>query len=177
MSFDYEVFATEEEAMKAKEFPLLDDGVYRFRVIESKPRQSSSGNSMIALKICIEHEGQEYNVFDNLIGVKSMAWKVKHFAEATGLEREYAIRAFNCESPMDREGYCLIGNEPAKPKNDGSKNHDGSPAMYKAKNIVEDYIPAKANNTANPFAPAEPLKKAPIPVSPPAEEFDTDLPF
>lgn len=171
MSFDYEVFANEEDALKAREFPLLPDGVYRFKTVESKPKRSSNGNSMITLKNCIEHEGKDHNVFDNLIGVASMAWKVKHYCEATGLEREYAAKAFNCDSPMDREGYCLIGNEPAKTY----IKEDGSQGTYKAKNVILDYVPANMAQAPNPFAPAP--AKAPIPVTPPTEIFDQNLPF
>ena len=94
MSFDYDVMS-EEEAQKAREFQLLPDGIYDFAVMESKFKYSGAGNPMIELKLRIVHDGDEYHVFDNLIGTKNMAWKTKHFCEAAGLEKEYLAKQFN----------------------------------------------------------------------------------
>jgi len=94
MSFNYEVL-DEEQAQKAREFQLLPDGIYDFAVTESKLKYSKSGNAMIELKIRIIHEGQEYNVFDNLIATRNMVWKTKHFCETTGLQKEYLAGQFN----------------------------------------------------------------------------------
>lgn len=172
MSFNYDVM-TEEEAQKAREFQRLPDGIYDFAVIEHKFQYSQSGNPMIALKIRIVHEGEEYNVFDNLIGIKSMSWKTKHFCESVGLEREYAAGTFNEHLCANRRGICSIGNVEARPKNNGTNE------MYKAKNEVLDYLQNKdMQQKANPFAPA-PAKAAAAPMPAPAPEpfLNDDIPF
>ena len=176
MSFSYEPIATEEEVQKAREFPLLPDGVYDFAVMESKFKWSSSGNPMIELKLRIVHEGEEFNVFDNLIGTKNMAWKTKHFCDTTGLSKEYLAGTFTEHLCPQRRGTCSIANVAARPKNDGTS------AMWKAKNEVSDYLSAdkiagataKAANSANPFA--APATKLPTP--PESEPFlNDDIPF
>jgi len=170
MSFEYEVL-TEEEAMKARDFTLLEDGEYDFEVIENSFVYSKAGNNpMIKLKLHIHHDGKDFGVFDNLIGIKSMGWKTKHFCEATGLKDAYENNTFNESLCANKEGRCLIGNVPASPKNDGSG------AMYKAKNEVVDYIPIKTNSLSakvNPFA-----APTPKPVTVEVDPFiDSELPF
>lgn len=177
MSFDYDV-QTEEEAQKAREFPTLPDGIYDFAVLEAKFKWSSSNNPMIELKLQIIHEGQPYNVFDNLIGTKNMGWKTKHFCETTGLEKEYLAKQFGVDFCAKRRGTCAIGFVAARPKNDGTRAPDGSPAMWKAKNEVVDYLSPDKLNAAmkeNPFAPAS---KEPAAPAPEAEPFHDDtIPF
>jgi hypothetical protein len=179
MSFNYDV-QTEEEAQKAREFQLLPDGVYDFAVTEAKFQWSQSGNPMIALKLRIIHEGEEYNVFDNLIGTKNMGWKTKHFCETTGLEKEYLAGQFSEHCCPQRRGTCSIGNVAARPKNDGTGG------MWKAKNEVTDYLSpdkisgaqaaatAKASASTNAFAPPA----AKLPPAPESEPFlNDDIPF
>ena len=84
MGFTYPKM-TEEEAQKAREFKLLPDGIYDFEVIQASAKTSHSGNPMIEMKIKIRHNGEDYNVFDNLIGTANMTWKTLHFCAATGL--------------------------------------------------------------------------------------------
>jgi len=133
MSFTYSRM-TEEEAIKAREFPLLEKGVYNFTVMESKFKRSQAGNPMIELKLRITHDGKEFNVFDNLISMPSMEWKTIHFCRVTGLEIEYDNQQFNERLAAGKRGKCMISRIEAKPKNDGSGE------FYKAKNVVDDYV-------------------------------------
>jgi hypothetical protein len=55
MSFTYDVLASEDEVQKAREFPLLDPGIYNFAVIESKFKYSQAGNPMIQLTLRVLH--------------------------------------------------------------------------------------------------------------------------
>jgi hypothetical protein len=169
MSFAYDVLATEEEVQKAREFPVLEPGIYDFAVMESQFKYSQAGNPMIQLKLRIIHEGQEFNVFDNLIGTKNMAWKTKHFCEVTGLENEYLNGTFNEHLCANKRGTCTVGYVGAMPKNDGSGT------FYKPKNTIEDYTATTQKAAANPFAP--PAAKTPKePVK--DEQFTDDtIPF
>lgn len=155
MSFQYNV-VSEEEAQKAREFPLLPDGTYDFYTMESKFQQSSTGNPMIALKVKIMHDGKDFNVFDNLIGIASMDWKTKHYCETTGLQQNYIDKTFDEKVAAGRKGKCIISTQPAKPKNDGSGT------FYKAKNVIDDYV------TADTLAKTEGQG---------AEFFEDSLPF
>lgn len=178
MSFDYDVMS-EEEAQKAREFPLLPDGIYDFAVMEAKFKYSGSNNPMIELKLRIIHDGKEFHVFDNLIGIRTMAWKTKHFCDTTGLQKEYVAKKFDQYLAVNRRGTCEIVSVPARPKNNGKFNADGTPEMYKAKNEIKDYISEEVmakQGEANPFAP--PPTKTPAEAPPEAEPFiDSDIPF
>lgn len=169
MSFEYETMS-EEEAQRARDFPLLPDGIYDFAVTENKFTYSANGNPMIGLKLRIVHQGEEFNVFDNLIGIKSMAWKTKHFCDSTGLDIEYNSGNFNEHYCANKRGKCVIGNVGARPKNDGSGG------TYKAKNEVKDYVsPELSNNfSANSFSTK---KESPEPVKTEEPFFNDDLPF
>lgn len=178
--FDYPVL-TEEEAQKAKEFPLLPPGIYDFVVIEAKFKRSNNNNPMIELKLQIIHEGKQFNVFDNLIGTPNMTWKTIHFCRTTGLEKEYNDKQFDYPLCPRRRGTCAIGLVEARPKNDGTFNPDGTPAMYKAKNEVVDYLSpdklmTQQSQSAGVFVPPEP--KQPAAPAPEAEPFINDeIPF
>lgn len=175
MSFEYELFTSEEEAMKASAFPMLPDGIYDFAVLESKFGYSQAGNPKIDLKVQIIHEGEAFNVFDSLVGTKRMAYRVKHFAETTGCEKEYLAKQFNEHTPKNRRGKCVIRQRAAQPKSDGSGG------MWPAKNVVEDYVGTNMRlmleGASIPFAPApEPKQKK---EASPIDEFDSssDIPF
>lgn len=174
MSFVYTPIASEEEAQKAREFPLLPDGIYDFIVTENKLTHSKNGNPMIQLKLKISHDGQEFNVFDNLIAVNNMMWKTKHFCETVGLEKEYLAAKFNERMCAGKRGTCAIKTLPARPKNDGTGG------FYKAKNEVEDYLTADKINSFVPKtsnnAFAAPNNSVP---PPPVEEdfLNEEIPF
>jgi hypothetical protein len=173
--FDYPVFNSEEEAQKAREFPLLPDGIYDFAVIDAKPGFTNSGNPKINLKLRIIHQEKEWYVFDDLIGMPSFAWKIKHFCEITGLEKEYKAKQFGVDMCKNRRGKCKISNIAAKPKNDGTNDY------WKAKNQVDDYVINDKTNifsslNSNPFVPNE--AKSKITPSKEAKAFeDDDIPF
>lgn len=133
MGFSYKA-VTEEEAQKSKEFPLLPDGIYDFIVIESKFKTSRAGNPMIELKLRVTHDGLEHTVFDNLIPTDRMIWKVRHFCAATGNLEKFEKETFNENDAMGSRGMMLVGNVGERPKDDGSGG------VWKAKNVVDDYL-------------------------------------
>lgn len=172
MSFEYPIFTDEAEAINASGFPTLPDGVYDFAVLESKFGYSQAGNPKIDLKIQIIHDGEQFNVFDSLLPTKRMAYRLKHFAEATGCEKEYLGGQFNEHTPKNRRGKCVIRMRAAQPKNDGSGE------MWPAKNVVHDYVGTTMRETmegsSNPFVPPEEKKE----VKAEAEPFlNEDVPF
>ncbi len=170
---------SEEEVQKAREFALLPDGIYDFAVMEAKFKYSKNSNPMIELKLRITHDGEEYYVFDNLIAMKSMMWKTKHFCDTTGLQKEYLASEFNEHLCPNKRGTCAITNVAAVPKNNGKYNADGTPEMYKAKNEVQDYLSSEAMEKVakeNPFSPPPP-KVAPAPAAEAEEFLNDEIPF
>ena len=124
---------SEDECIKNKGFPRLDDGIYTFKVIEKSFKMSDSGNPTINLTLSTLHDGKEYKVWDMLIGTKNMEWKTKHFCESAGLEERYAAKAFNenCIS-IGMEVEALVGFQAERPNPKGG--------VYKARNVIEDYV-------------------------------------
>jgi hypothetical protein len=105
---------------------LLPDGDYDFEVVGAIEKPSkSSGNEMIQLKLKVFTNAIDVTIFDYLL--ESMAFKLRHFAEATGLLVSYnkgILTAFDCQG---RTGYLRLTTQ---------EGQNG----YKAKNVVDDYI-------------------------------------
>jgi hypothetical protein len=137
-SFTYQPLSA-EEAERARQYPLLQDGIYTFSVVKATLKQSSKGNSMIELQeVYWNDEGKEFIVFDFLIGIKSMEWKTRHFCEAVGLEKEYISGKFNENLCLGKQGKASIILQKGKANANGG--------FYKDKNVVEDYIASKNDN-------------------------------
>lgn len=64
---------------------LIPEGLYKFKVIHAQEKTSSTGNQMINLKLEIWIENRGIKLFDSLILIPKMFWKIDHFCEAVGL--------------------------------------------------------------------------------------------
>lgn len=107
---------------------LRNPGEYDFLVVDAIEKRSSKGNDMVELKLQMEDsEGRQFTLFDYLVSIDSMAYKLRHFAETTGLIAEYEKGDMAAEYMQGRTGKCKVGTQPAK-------------APYPAKNIVTDYV-------------------------------------
>jgi len=97
------LFHKVKEGEVEQRFVLLAEGEAEFKVIESEQLISKSGNEMIKLtlncKDCKENHG---TVYDYLVGTEKMKWKIKHFFESVGMEKEYET----CEEILPEQ---LIG--------------------------------------------------------------------
>jgi len=133
---------------------LVNPGTYDFVVVESLEMISKSGNEMIKLQLKIwDESGQEKTIHDFLL--EAMAFKLRHFCEATGLLSKYEEGAFNAEDCLGKSGKVEIIIQEGNFKPDGSK--------YADKNSVKDYI--KNPGDAKP----EPSKES--------FQDDNDIPF
>lgn len=161
---------TQEEIARAS---LLEAGVYGFEVIGALDKISKAGNEMIELKLNVFGEERETHVYDYLM--EKLAFKLRHFAECTGLLGEYesgTLDAYRCNGKV---GYCKLAIDPG--------NGDFGP-----KNVVKDYI--KPETPLEKSAPASaPAPDAELPRKLTPEEFnkknginagakfDDDIPF
>lgn len=130
---------------------------------------SKTGNEMIELKLNVFGENQEAHVFDYLL--EKMAFKLRHFAEATGLIGEYERGELEALSCLNKMGYAKIGID----KGNGN---------FPPKNTVVDYLKPETPTTKNGLlealkptvpnpAPSMPTSKVPSDGAP----FDEDIPF
>ena len=152
---------SEEELIQSS---LLPAGVYPFEVMMAADKISKTGNEMIELKLNVFGDNQEAHVFDYLL--EKMAFKLRHFAEATGLIGEYERGELEALSCLNKMGYAKIGID----KGNGS---------FPPKNTVVDYLKPETPITKNGLLEAlnptvpKPASKAPDNGAP----FDDDVPF
>ena len=159
----FEPKSSEELAMES----LLPEGVYPFEVMQATDKISQAGNEMIELKLVVFGDGSTPHVFDYLL--EKLAYKLRHFAETTGLLAAYEAGELTAEMCLNREGYCKLAVE--------------KKAGYEPRNTVKDYVVPKDKAASDPLtavpAPPPPRPRpqpAPQPVAAGAD-FDDDIPF
>ena len=111
---------------------LLDVGIYDFYVKKAEIAYSKkSGAPMIKLTVAVIGDlGREHVLTDYLM--EAMMFKLKHFADAVGLEEEYNqgnLLAAMCEG---RSGKLKIIIEEPDPN-----------SQYNPKNVIKDYVKAE----------------------------------
>jgi hypothetical protein len=139
--FQYDVMS-EQEAM-AERFQLMKEGIYEAVITASQDTTSaSSGNPMMDMTVtCYDEAGKPHDIRDFLVFTKQMMWKVVHFAESAGIQKEYAEGKLCSQVAINKtvkvkitvETGSEIPQDKLKGKPLGSK--------YPDKNKVEDYLP------------------------------------
>lgn len=131
---------TPKTEKEIQEMNLISPGIYDFEVISASDKMSKTGNEMIELKIKIwDINNQERIIFDYLL--EAMSFKLRHFAEATGLLQKYESGMLLAKDCLGKSGKVEIIIQ--KDKN----------GQYGDKNAVKDYI------SSNEISHAEPIKK------------------
>ena len=126
---------SEEEVLN-----LLPEGEYDFVVQAAEDKVSQKGNDMIKLTLGIwDKKGQEHTVFDYL----AMMFKIKHFADATGLESLYQSGGYDASDCLGKSGKCKVLQEEGK-------------GAFPPKNIVKDYIKSDGSHISIPAQNKEP---------------------
>lgn len=144
-----------------QEMNLWPNGIYSFEVIEkvtlgsntfhTEDKTSKSGNEMIQLVLQVYNEsGKFITVIDYLL--ESMAYKLKHSAQACGLEDDYNKGQLHASSYIGRTGFLELSIQKDKSGN------------YPDKNAVRDYV--KPEDSAH----LQPVKSA-------SEELNDEVPF
>lgn len=123
---------TQEEILfESAAMSLITPGIYSFEVIEATNKLSKAGNEMIQLKLKVwDDNGRERIIFDYLL--ESMAYKLKHFCETTGLLGKYEMGVIDETDCLGKSGLVDIIIQK------GSKKTDGS--LYPDRNSVKDYL-------------------------------------
>jgi hypothetical protein len=130
---------------------LLEPGECDFEVAKAVSKKSkASGNPMIELTLKVwDIKGKEKTIFDYLINIPSMEYKIKHFCDSVGLDEDYqagSLSAVKCEGKFGKLKLTI------------AKDKSG---QYPDKNAVQDYVKSvskKTNGTEQP-------------------PFDDDIPF
>jgi len=117
---------TQQELNAIQEMSLIPEGKYAFKVKNASDEYSKSGNSMTKLVLELNTPVGKRLIFDYLVDVDSMAFKVKHFCESTGIQAS-ELDAAECK---DAEGHVEIVIK---------KGENG----YPPRNAVADYVAEK----------------------------------
>ena len=119
---------------------LIQEGKYKFRVKDAREKRSSSGNDMINLKLVLFINGREVPLWDSLILLPSMFWKIEHFCEATGLSEQLANGRLMVQDCLEVEGIVdIIQKVDVQTGELANKVKDYLPPEQEAKN--DDFIP------------------------------------
>lgn len=152
---------------------LLEPGIYPFEVMTASDEISKAGNEMIKLKLNVFGENREAHVYDYLM--EKLQYKLRHFAEATGLLAAYESGHLDAIHCFGKQGYCKLiidqGNGEFGPKN-------------AIKDYIKPEVPMKkpAVSPAAPPSPEIPRKLAPEEFAAKhgidtGAKFDDDIPF
>lgn len=129
---------------------LLPEGEYDFLVENAEDKVSKSGNDMIKLNLAIwDNQNIKHVVFDYLLA--QLMYKVKHFADATGLQDKYESGGYLASDCLNKTGRCKIVIQ------------EDNNSSYPPKNVIKDYMKGKEDSQLKLGA---------------KDEFiDSDLPF
>lgn len=135
-------FAPKSEKEIAEE-NLIKPGIYDFEIVDALEKVSKSGNEMIELKLNVFDGDAPRIVMDYLL--ESMAFKLRHAADACGLLPNYEGGSLLADDFKGRSGKLKI-------KIDKDKS-----GQYADKNGVADYVKREADAVPDgrPVAPAD----------------------
>ena len=129
MSFTFTPMTEEELQMMS----LIPAGIYDFKVVKATQKLSRSGNQMIELQLMIwDREGKTHLIYDYLVSIASMVYKIKHFCDAVGLADDYKTGTFDVVQCEGRSGKANIIIQHGKPNPVGGN--------YPDKKAVKDYV-------------------------------------
>ncbi len=133
---------TEEELQMEN---LLPEGIYPYQVIKSEDKVSQAGNQYTSITLKVwDKLGGEHLVFTNMALVKLL----KHFCDVNDMKSEYQSGNIHESMFLGKcGGRVCVSVEGEKPNPKGG--------MYKAKNIVKDYIPDTRPSGMKPLPEAK----------------------
>ena len=111
---------------------LLPDGEYDLAIMSAEDCLSKAQNEQIKLTLShVDSKGRDHIIYDYL--TEKMMYKVKHFADATGMEALYEAGGYYAPDVKAVKVRAKVGRQEAK---------DG----YPPKNVIKDYV--KGNGAA-----------------------------
>lgn len=122
-----------EASSQASAFRNWPRGIYDFEVERAFDKVSATGNDMIELVLKVYNkEGHSRLVYDYLVASEATAYKLRHFANTTGMLKQYEAGELAAEDCIGKSGQCQLYVK---------KDKKG---QYPDKNAVSDYVPKVA---------------------------------
>ena len=144
---------SEEDLKRAS---LLPPGVYDFEVTKAEDAISKKGSEMIALTLRVFGDSGERTIRDWLM--PSMGFKLKHFADTTGLTGAYDAGTLCAEDCKGRSGRVILVIKDSE--------------QYGPQSNVKDYEKQKAAAEPAMVQVPKPIKPAPL-----ASASGEEIPF
>jgi len=136
--FSFRPITETDQQLEQMRFKLLEPDTYDFVVEKATSEVSKSGNQMIKLVLKIwDKEGREVTIFDYLVDIDYMRYKIKHFCEAVGLSDKLAAGSFNESDCEGKGGKAVIVIQKSK--------------KYGDRNSVSDYLVSTVAKNDEPF--------------------------
>lgn len=130
---------TPKSEKEVAEAGLLPKGMYDFEIAEATEKQSKAGNDMVELVVRVyDNEGRSRKLFDWLVDSEGAAYKIRHFAEATGMLAEYEKGELRSHDMVGKTGRCQVIIK---------KDKGGE---YPDKNAISDYVSGGAVSAPKP---------------------------
>jgi hypothetical protein len=115
---------------------LFQPGRYIAEVFKAEEKTSKSGNEMIELqlKVYSQNMSETRLVFDYLVDIKSMAYKIKHFCDSCGITKIYESGKLSAENCIGKSCQVVLIIKEDK---------EGA---YPPKNAIKDYVKKVESN-------------------------------
>lgn len=173
-----DLFTVNHEEATGGDFAPITPGEYEFVVSEVKiektgPNSKAPGTDMLSLKLTIRDDvDQKFKkrvVFDRIVFMSSLAWKIQQVYKAFGLDNGVKLRGVE-----DVAKHLQYQSVRAKVKNTNYTKNDGTPGT---RDEVNFYTKSHSPRGAAAPAAADPFAAAPTGVGAGASINDADLPF
>lgn len=88
---------------------LWPESIVDFEVMEAEDTTSRAGSDMVKLKVKVfNDQGASRTVYEYLVGIDSMQWKIRAFCAAVGLLEQYETGELDAVDMEGRTGKCKL---------------------------------------------------------------------
>lgn len=116
MAFKWTVYKENEVEQINSMFVV---GECEFQIVFAEEKVSKAGNEMIKVVLDVwDSNGKKIKLYDYIVDIPTMAWKVKHFCESIAVD--YEKGSFSAESIVMKGGKCVTHYRKEK-MDDGSE--------------------------------------------------------
>lgn len=145
---------SEQQCNEAR-YQLLKDGIYESVVKKAEYQESSTGKPMFKLALDVfDHNGTVFFITDYLVFTPQMMFKIRHFCDSAGLQKEYESGNFcHADLATQRNVFVKIKTQKGKEIPEEKLNGKSKGSVYPDKNVVDDYvlIERKSKQEDEPF--------------------------
>ena len=131
-----------EAEISTEEFAILPVGEYEFEVADLEKTYSKAGNKMAKITMDIHYQGHKYKVFDNIVLMSNMKWKIAQFFECLGLKKKGTeLKSMPWNQVVEKHGRVKIKHEEYNGKTNAKVDSYIVTAASQASNKPDNSLP------------------------------------